>query len=86
MNKIVKSRLALRTVSDTERIAVYKAIRWSYIDHEQLLEISNDKEFELARPMILEGLSCRLVDFEKSKTLCKLINVNPRIKYPENYN
>jgi len=35
------------------------------MSHEELVEVSMDKDFELARPLILEGLSSRLVNFEK---------------------
>lgn len=50
--------------------------------HEQLVETSMDRFFEAARPMILEGLSCRLVNFEKSTKLGQNINLQPRTKYP----
>lgn len=50
--------------------------------HEQLVETSMDKDFEMARPMILEGLSSRLVNFEKSAKLGQKINLTPRTKYP----
>jgi hypothetical protein len=32
---------------------VFKAIRWSFMTHEQLVEVSMDKDFELAKEMIL---------------------------------
>ena len=43
---------------------MFEAIRWSYLTHEQLVEVSMEKEFELAKPLILEGLSNRLINFE----------------------
>ena len=74
----------LRPVTETEKIEAFKAIRWSYMSHEQLIETSMCKDFELARPMILEGLSSRLVNFEKSTKLGQSINLMPRTKYPPN--
>ncbi len=53
------------------------------MSHEELVETSLDSHFELARPMILEGLSCRLVNFEKSSKLGSLVNLTPRTKYPK---
>lgn len=50
--------------------------------HEELIESSMDKEFELARSMILDGLSNRLVNFEKSTKLGQSLNLAPRTKYP----
>jgi hypothetical protein len=82
LNKEIKARLVLRLVTETEKIAVFRAIRWSFISHEQLIETSMDKDFEVARPMILEGLSSRLVNFEKSAKLGTSINLMPRTKYP----
>jgi|LauGreDrversion4_2_1035121.scaffolds.fasta_scaffold304647_1 hypothetical protein len=34
--------------------------------HEQLSKLSGDREFELAKHMIMEGISARLTSFEKT--------------------
>ena len=81
VNRDIKASLVLRPVTETEKIEVFKAIRWSFMTHEQLVETSMDKDFEMARPLILEGLSSRLVNFEKSAKLGQSINLNPRIKF-----
>lgn len=81
LNRDIKASLVLRAVTETEKIEVFKAIRWSFMTHEQLVETSMDKDFEMARPMILEGLSSRLVNFEKSAKLGQSINLAPRIKF-----
>lgn len=52
-NKVIKSRLLVKPVTETEKIDVFKSIRWSFMSHEQLIEVSMDREFELAREMIL---------------------------------
>jgi hypothetical protein len=81
-NEEIESRFALRHISGQQKIEVFKAIRWSFMTHEQLVETSMDRFFEAARPMILEGLSCRLVNFEKSTKLGQNINLQPRTKFP----
>ena len=52
-NKVIKSRLLVKPVTETEKIDVFKSIRWSFMSHEQLIEVSMDREFELEREMIL---------------------------------
>ena len=37
--------------------------------HEQLVETSGDKDFVMAKAYILDGLSVRLVNFEKTSKL-----------------
>ena len=66
--------------------------------HEQLVDVSMDRDFELAKEMILQGLSFRLLNFENNPNASfdkknilgilehnLLINVTPRIKYPETF-
>jgi hypothetical protein len=50
---VIKARLTLRPISETDKIDVFKAIRWSFMTHEELVETSLDSDFEAARPMIL---------------------------------
>ena len=45
------------------------------MSHEELVQVSMDREFELARPLIMEGLSSRLINFEKSTKMQSLINL-----------
>lgn len=82
-NDVVRQRLLLKPLTEVEKLQVFKQIRWSFMSHEELVETSLDRDFELARPMILEGLSCRLVNFEKSSKLGSLVNLTPRTKYPK---
>lgn len=66
VNTLLKQKTTLKKVSAAEKIKVFQAMRWSFMSHEELVELSTDPDFELARGMILEGLSSRLVNFEKS--------------------
>ena len=63
---------------------MFEAIRWSYLTHEELVEVSMEKEFELAKSLILEGLSCRLINFEQTQKMGKLVNNKPRVHYSNN--
>lgn len=79
VNLAIKKRLVLAQVTETERFAILRAIRWSFISHDQLVEISMDSDFDAARAMILEGLSSRLVKFEETtKVGSSLLNMLPR--------
>lgn len=83
-NDIVKQRLVLAQISEKERTNIYKAIRWSFIPHEKLMETSLNSAFDIARPLILEALSLRLVPFESSAKLGSSLNLKPRTKFPDN--
>jgi hypothetical protein len=50
--------------------------------HEQLVETSMDKAFETAKTFILDGLSSRLVNFEKTFRMNESFKAGPRTKYP----
>ena len=65
-NEVVKKRLVLAQVTETQRLNIFKAVRWSLIPHEQLMETSLNPAFDTARPLILEALSLRLVNYEHS--------------------
>lgn len=39
-SKIIKSRLVLRPVTETEKIKIFRAIRWAHMSHEELVEAS----------------------------------------------
>ena len=51
--------------------------------HEQLSKLSGDREFELAKHMIMEGISARLTSFEKTDCQKITIRTEPRVKYEE---
>lgn len=68
-------------VTEAEKQEIFKCIRWNLMTHEQLVECSMDKDFEMARQYILDGLSNRLVNFEKSTKLGDTFKTNARQKY-----
>jgi len=78
VNAEVKRRLVLAKVSETERMSLFKTIRWSFISHDELLQFAMDQALDLAKPLILEGLSSRLVNFEKTTQSVQLLKVKPR--------
>ena len=72
--------LRIKPLSDEDKIEILKAIRWTFITHEELLKLSMDPDFVLAKSMIMQGLSCKL-DPNFSTTISPhelLFNVKPR--------
>lgn len=53
-------RLALKRLSKEEKKELFRAIRFSYLHHEELLKLAADPEFELAKDFIVEGLTYKL--------------------------
>ena len=51
--------------------------------HDQLIKLSSDREFEFAKPMIMEGISARLTSFEKSDSQQTAVKTQPRVRYEE---
>ena len=46
--------------------------------HEELLKLMQNPEFVLAKEMVMQGLSCKLNNYENSNNLDLLINLRPR--------
>lgn len=75
-------RLALKRLSKEEKKELFRAIRFSYLHHEELLKLAADPEFELAKDFIVEGLTYKLDQKDKNVLGEKLkINVHPRVYY-----
>ena len=53
------------------------------MSHEDLIGLTMNKKFELAKDFILEGLSMKLNNFENGIKNDLKINVEPRISYQE---
>ena len=47
-----------------EKIDLFKTVRYSYLSHENLISLTGNKTFELAKDFVLEGLSLKLNAFE----------------------
>ena len=70
--------LKIKPLSDADKIKIFKAIRFSFMTHDELLKLSMEPEFALGKEMILQGLSCKLNNYEHSGTTELLINLRPR--------
>lgn len=75
-------RLALKRLSKEQKKELFRAIRFSYLHHEELLKLAADPVFELAKDFIVEGLTYKLDQREKNVLGEKLkINIQPRVYY-----
>lgn len=81
VNVDVKSVLNHRKLSKKDKLEIFHCIRYSYIPHEELVVLSIDKEFELAKELVIQGLSCRLDSYEVSSQKELKINLEPRLRY-----
>jgi hypothetical protein len=52
--------LALKRLNKDQRKELFKCIRYSYLHHEKLLQLTSDPLFELAKNFIVEGLTHKL--------------------------
>lgn len=74
----------MKKLSKVEKEKLYKAIRYSYLKHEELLDLSLNPDFAGAKDYILEGLSYRLNSYEQLNDGTKKqieINLKPRKNY-----
>lgn len=53
-------RLALKRLTKAQKTDLFKSIRYSFLHHEQLLSMTNNPRFELAKNFIVEGLTYKL--------------------------
>lgn len=63
---------------------MFKTIRYSYLKHEELLELTLNPVFDLAKNFIVEGLSVRLDTYENAGKKELHINIDPRVNYELN--
>lgn len=63
-NQEIKDKLYPVFLTGQDRYDIFKSIRWSRLQHEQLIELTMDPIFAPAKEMILAGLSARLSTFE----------------------
>ncbi len=60
VHKDALDRLALKRLNKDQREHLFKTIRYSYLHHEQLLALTMNKQFDLAKNFIVEGLAFKL--------------------------
>ena len=77
-------RLKLKRLSKAQKIELFKTIRFSFMKHEELLALTMNPTFELAKQYIIEGLSVRLNPFENGIKDSIAINIEPRANYDPN--
>lgn len=73
-------KLKIKPLTDEDKLRIFKSIRWTFMTHEELLKLSMDPDFTLAKSMIMQALSCKL-DPNFTKTMSHhdlLINPKPR--------
>lgn len=69
----------MKRLTKDEKIELFKTVRYSYLSHENLISLTGNKTFELAKDFVLEGLSLKLNAFEAGIKQEPTINTNPRI-------
>lgn len=60
MQKECEGWLDLKRVGKNDKIELFKAIRYGYLNNESLLKMNSNPIFELAKNFIIEGLSVLL--------------------------
>jgi hypothetical protein len=68
----------VKKVTEAERLEIFQEIRWNLMSHEQLVECSMDEELSSAKAYILNGLSLKLVNHEKTSKLNETFNTKTR--------
>lgn len=77
----IKLILTPTILTNKEKQNIFSTIRYSYIPHEELLKLSVDPEFAEARELVIQGLSCRLDNYETAAAKDIAINLEPRLRY-----
>lgn len=78
VHKDAAARLKLNRLNKEEKKELFHSIRYSFVKHEDLIALTTNKTFELAKDYIVEGLSVRLNPFESGIKTDLKINTEPR--------
>ena len=76
-NEEIDAMLRIRPLTDADKHRIFKTIRFSFMTHDELLRLSGSPEFALGKELILQGLSCKLNNYEHGAGEL-LINTKPR--------
>jgi type I site-specific restriction endonuclease len=60
VHKESAERLQLKRLSKAEKKELFKTVRYSFLEHEELLKLTANPVFELAKEFVIEGLSVKL--------------------------
>ena len=82
MHKQSQERLAVKRLTKAQRTDLFKTIRYSFLHHEQLLAMTMNPMFELAKNFIVEGLTYK-IDSQGTNQIGKdlSINIEPRVYF-----
>lgn len=80
-HKEVDARLILKRLNKEEKAKLFKEIRWGFLKHQELLQLRQNEIFELAKNLIVEGLSVRLDPHEIAAKEDISLNMHPRVRY-----
>ena len=80
IHKVCSDRVQLKRLRKDEKLELFKTVRYSYLSHENLISLTSNKTFELAKDFVLEGLSLKLNAFEAGIKTEPTININPRVQ------
>jgi len=83
VHKECTERLKLCRLSKAQKIELFSTIRYSFMKHEDLIALTMNKAFDLAKDYVLEGLSVRLNSFENGIKKELKINTEPRVNYED---
>jgi len=56
----------VKRLTKTQKADLFKTIRYGFLHHDELLALTMNPTFELAKNFIVEGLSVRLNSYETS--------------------
>eukprot|EP00347_Sterkiella_histriomuscorum_P004984 403358342 len=74
-------RLTVKRLTKAQKTDLFKTIRYSYLHHDELLSMTMNPTFDLAKNFIVEGLSVRLDTYESTNKKDLQINREPRVYY-----
>ena len=77
-NKEIEEHHTIKPLTDADKKSIFGAIRFSFMTHDELLKLMQNPDFILAKDMIMQGLSCKLNNYEVSAGTDLLINLRPR--------
>ncbi len=69
----------MKRLSKQQKTDLFRTIRFSFLHHEQLLSMTQNPMFELAKNFIVEGLTYKLGGNSLGKDL--QINTHPRVYF-----
>lgn len=66
-------------LTDEQKERIFRCIRYSFLPQEELLKLSTDPDFSLAKELIVQGLACKLGGGDQFASEDIKITMKPRI-------